>query len=100
MTKGSDLAMVATEVEGQAVEPRDEITEYMDLRSVDSSEAVWHFPIAKRYPPMMALRVHTQDQQQVVFDEGTEEIALERQREMELTAFFEINAELVQAIPI
>ena len=99
VTKGSDRAMVATEVEGQATQPRDEITEYMDLRSVGSSEAAWHlmaFPIARRYPPVQALRVHTQDQQQVVFDEGTEETALEQQRETELTAFFQINRELVQ----
>ena len=100
VTKGSDRAMVATEVDGQANQPRDEIMEYMDLRSVGSSEATWHllaFPIAQRYPPVQALRVHLQDQQQVVFDEGTEETALEQQRETELTAFFTINLELVQS---
>jgi hypothetical protein len=36
ITKGSDRAMVSTEVEGQ---PRDEIADYEDLRSVGSSEA-------------------------------------------------------------
>ena len=40
VTKGSDRAMVRTEVEGQ--DGRDEIAEYEDLRSVGSSEAVWH----------------------------------------------------------
>ena len=93
VTKGSDRAMVATVEEGQQ---RDEIKQYVDLRSVGSSEATWHllaFPIAKRYPPVQTLRVHLEDQQQVVFDEGTEEEALERQRETELTAFFEHNAE-------
>ena len=55
------------------------------------------FPIAKRYPPVLALRVHMQDQQQVVFDEGTEETALEQQRETEFTAFFQLNTDLVQA---
>ena len=30
----------------------------------------------------------------MVFDEGTEEEALERQRNTELTAFFEVNAKL------
>ena len=85
--------MVATVEEGQQ---RDEIKQYVDLRSVGSSEAAWHlvaFPIAKRYPPVQTLRVHLEDQQQVVFDEGTEEEALERQRETELTAFFELNAQ-------
>ena len=68
VTKGSDRAMVATEVEGGNAQPRDEITEYEDLRSVGSSEATWHlmaFPISRRYPPVQALRVHTEDQQQV-----------------------------------
>ena len=85
--------MVATSVEGWE---RDEISQYEDLRSVGSSEAAWHllaFPIAKRFPPVQTLRVHTEDQQQVVFDEGTEEEALERQRETELTAFFQHNAD-------
>ena len=93
VTKGSDRAMVSTVV-GEA---RDEITEYEDLRSVGSSEATWHlmaFPITDRYPPVQALRVHTEDQQQVVFDEGTEEEALEKQRETELTAFFKLNIKL------
>ena len=92
ITKGCDRAMVATVVEGD--QPRDEIRQYEDLRSVGSSEAVWHllaFPISKRYPPVQALRVHTEDQQQVVFDEGTEEVALETQRETELTAFLRLT---------
>ena len=96
VTKGSDRAMVATSVGGQ---PRDEISDYEDLRSVGSSEATWHlmsFPITERYPPVMALRVHTEDQQQVVFDEGTEEEALERQRETELTAFFHLNSKMLE----
>ena len=95
--KGVDRAMVATVVEGD--QARDEITQYEDLRSVGSSEATWHllaFPISKRYPPVQPLRVHTEDQQQVVFDEGTEEVALETQRETELTAFFKLNEQLQQ----
>ena len=55
------------------------------------------FPIAKKYPPVQALRVHTEDQQQVVFDEGTAEVALETQRETELTGFFKINEQLKQS---
>ena len=100
VTKGTDRAMVTIQVEGQAAEPSDEIAEYVDLRSVVSKEAAWHllaFPIAKRYPPVQALRIHMQDQQQVVFDEGTEETALEQKRETKLTAFFQINMELVQS---
>ena len=97
VTKGHDRAMVATIVETQDGQCRDEIQEYEDLRSIGSSEATWHlmaFPIADRYPPVQALRVHLEDQQQVVFDEGNEEEALERQRETELTAFFKLNENL------
>ena len=71
VTKGTDRAMVATVVRPDQTEsPRDEITEYEDLRSVGSSEATWHlmaFPITNRYPPVQALRVHTEDQQQVIY---------------------------------
>ena len=97
ITKGSDRAMVTTEVQGQTNKSRDEIDDYLDLRSVGSCEAAWHlmaFPISKRHPPVQALRIHTEDEQQVVFDEGAEEEALERQRETELTAFFQLNQEL------
>ena len=52
------------------------------------------FPIADRYPPVQALRVHLENQQQIVFDEGTEEDALENQKETELTAFFNLNMKL------
>ena len=79
-------------------EHHDEISDYEDLRSIGSSEATWHlmaFPITERFPPVIALRVHTENQQQVVFDEGTEAEALERQRETELTAFFDLNKRLL-----
>ena len=91
VTKGNDRAMITTEVEGQS---RDEITEYQDLRSVGSSEAIWHllnFPITDRQPAVLALRVHLKDQQQVIFDVNSEVEALESQRNTELTAFFRYN---------
>ena len=92
-TKGNDRAMVSTSIEGQE-DQRDEIKDYEDLRSVGSSEASWHllgFPITDRNPPVQALRVHLEDQQQIVFDEGTEDEALDKQRETELTKFFQFN---------
>ena len=97
VTKGNDRARVATEVEG---EPRDEIRDYQDLRSVGSSEATWHimgFPITSNKPAVMAMRVHLKEQQQVVFDVNTEADALENQRETELTAFFKYNQTLTDA---
>ena len=91
VTKGNDRAMVTTEVEGQ---PRNEIQEYVDLRYIGSPEAAHHlfaFPITDMFPHVFAMRVHLEEQQQVVFDEGTELEALENQRETELTAFFQFN---------
>ena len=95
ITKGNDRAMVRTEVEGQ--DGRDEIAEYEDLRSVGSSEAVWHmmaYPIARKHPAVQAMRVHLEGEQQVNFDEGQEVAALETGQKTELTAFFAINQSL------
>ena len=95
VTKGNNRPMVRTEVEGQ--DGRDEITEYEDLRSVGSSEAVWHmmaYPIARKHPAVQAMRVHLEGEQQVNFDEGQEEAALETGQKTELTAFFAINQSL------
>ena len=99
VTKGSDRAIVMTEVCANCEQPRDEISEFQDLRSIGSSEAAWKllsFPIADRYPAVIALRVHLKDQQQIIFDEETEIEALETQRETELTAFFKFNSESSQ----
>ena len=96
VTKGADRAMVSAEVGGED-RPRDEIADYKDLRSVGSQEAMWHllgYPISRRYPAVQVLRVHQEDEQHVVFDEGQEELALETQRVTELTQFFELNKEL------
>ena len=92
VTKGNDRALVRTEVEGQ---PRDEIQEYQDLRSVGSMEGTWHlmnFDITERYPAVMALKIHLENQQQVVFDHDQEIEAMEAQRQTELTAFFDFNS--------
>ena len=91
INKGNDRLNVNTRVEGQ---PRDEIQEHIDMRYCGSSEACWHiFSIAihDRYPAVIALRVHLEEQQQIYFDESTELEALENQRDTELTAFFDFN---------
>ena len=87
--------MVCTEVE--VYEVWDEIAEYEDLQSVGSSETVWHlmgYPIARKYPVVQALRVHLEREQQVNFDKGQKEAALETGCMTELTAFFKINKTL------
>ena len=96
VTKGNDRCLVITTVDGEII---DEIQDFIDMRSVGSSEAVWHllgFPITDRYPSVLALRVHLEEQQQIIFDENTEVEALENQRDTELTAFFKFNEENAQ----
>ena len=93
VNKGNDRAAAAVEIQGQ---PKDEIAEYEDMRSVGSSEACWHifgFPIHDRFPSVLPLRVHLPEEQQIVFDQDSEMEALENQRETELTAFFDFNRE-------
>ena len=50
---------------------KDEIEEYVDLRSVGSSEASWHilnFNISQNKPAVCALRGHLENEQNVVFE--------------------------------
>ena len=95
ITKGEDRVMVRAEVvEGDSVNVKDEIEEYVDLRSVGSSEASWHlfnFNISQNKPAVYALRVHLENEQQIVYDIGTEEQSLEKQKFTELTGFFDFN---------
>ena len=80
--------MVRAEVvDGDEAPVKDEIEEFVDLRSVGSSEASWHlfnFNISQNKPAVYALRVHRQDEQQIVFDMGSEEQCLEKQHCTEL----------------
>ena len=92
--KGEDRTMVKTSVEGES---RDEIEEYVDLRSMGSSEAAWHlmaYPISKNFPAVAALRIHLEDEQVVCFDEGAEEVAVAAERTTELNGFFNLNKEI------
>ena len=94
--KGEDRTMMKTEVEGES---RDEIEEYVDLRSMGSSEAAWHlmaYPISKNFPAVTALRIHLEDEQVVCFDEGAEEIAVAEERTTELNGFFNLNQEITE----
>ena len=96
-TKGQDRVMVRAEIdEGNQVKPVDEIQDFIDLRSVGSSEASWHlfdFNISQNKPAVYALRVHLKDEHQVVFDIGSEIQCMEKQRFTELTGFFDYNME-------
>ena len=87
--------MVRTEIIDENME-KNEIEDYQDLRFIGSSEAACHifnFSIAKKHPAVYALRCHLEDEQQILFDEGTEKETIEKQRNTELTEFFEYNKE-------
>ena len=95
--KGCDMTCAKTVVDG---EERNEVEEYRNLRSVGSSKASWHFfkfDIAQNHPFVIMLRIHPDNGQIAVFDEGSEEAAVENPRETELTAFFKYNDEAVRA---
>ena len=97
VTKGVDRAMVRTEIvedTEKVEEEKNEIKEYIDMRSIGSSEACWHIfnmNVAKNTPAVFVMRVHMEEEQHIVFDIGNEQQVLEKQRCTELTAFFEYN---------
>ena len=73
---------------------KDEISDFVDMRSIGSSEAAWqilNFNITKNHPAVYALRCHLEEQNLVVFDYETAETAIEQQRNTELSGFFEYN---------
>ena len=94
--KGEDRTMVNAQVLGES---RDEIEEYVDLRSMGSSEAAWHlmaYPISKNYPAVVALRIHLEDEEVVCFEEGAEDMAVVVERTTELIGFFNMNKTLIK----
>ena len=101
VTKGPDRAMVSTKVGGQGrQENRDEIKDYEDMRYVGSCEAAWRlfgFTIAENYPSVQVLRLHLENEHQVIFVGGQEENGIQQGKETELTAFFRLNAQEKEA---
>ena len=78
VTKGVDRAMVRTEIvedTEKVEEEKNEIKEYIDMRSIGSSEACWHIfnmNVAKNTPAVFVMRVHMEEEQHIVFDIGNE----------------------------
>ncbi|CAN0839973.1 ATP-dependent DNA helicase PIF1 [Linum grandiflorum] len=68
ITKGPDRSEVTTENSNL-----DEISQYLDCRSISSYEAIWRlfsFQIHERTPSVFILIVHLPGQQQLTFQEG------------------------------
>ena len=101
VTKGPDRAMVSAEIEGTGAQPaRDEVRDYEDMCSIGSSEACWTLfalPIAENKPAVQVLRLHLENQQNVVFVGGEEADVVAQGRVTELTAFFNLNAQEKEA---
>lgn len=71
----------------------DEIKDYQCGRYISTNEAVWRilsFPTHERYPAVMHLHVHLQDQQRVYFNETNLQERLARPQNTTLTAFFDL----------
>ena len=75
-------------------EPTDEVKEYVDHRVISANEAmagIFGFDVHRSSPPVMPLRVHLEDEQIAVFEEGDPEAAVLNPKATELTAFFAFN---------
>ena len=58
-----------------SVDNGNEIDNYIDMRVVGSCEAAWRlldYPIQHQFPAVIDLRLHLEDQQTIVFEEGCE----------------------------
>ena len=80
--------------EGQPLS-RNEVREFQDYRHIGASEAIhriFEFPMRKRYPGVIRLPIHLENQQAVYFHEDVPvEDVLARSDVTELTAFFAYN---------
>ena len=75
-------------------EPVNEVKEFIDHRVICANEAmagIYGFDVHRSSPPVMPLRVHLQDEQIAVFEEGDPEAAVLNPKSTELTAFFSFN---------
>ena len=88
--KGVDQATVQLKHESQ----RDEISEFVNLRYIGSSEAAWRifeFPIMDRHPCVVQLSIHLENGQRVYFNEETVmNVASADPPTTTLTAFFQL----------
>ena len=78
--KGNDRAMTQLNAE-DGPQDIDEIQRYQDARCIGSAEACWRlfeFDLFDRSPPVYALPVHLDNEQQVLYREGEDEEAQAR----------------------
>ena len=91
--KGHARAMVKVTSQSAdgSVAPRDEISEYQDMRVIGAHEAGWHlfgFHMAGRDPPVTPLAIHLENGQWTCFDESNAHLRAQTPPETSLTAWF------------
>ncbi|CAN0900491.1 ATP-dependent DNA helicase PIF1 [Linum grandiflorum] len=100
ITKGPDRSEVTAENASSREDPNrpiDEISQYLDCRSLSSYEAVWRlfsFKIHERSTPVFRLCVHLPEQHQVTFTENQSISAVVNRPDVEktmLTEWFTLN---------
>ncbi|WJX30708.1 hypothetical protein P8452_19214 [Trifolium repens] len=75
---------------GKEDEPVDEIKRFYDCRYLSPSEAVWRlfaFDIHQKFPPVIRLSIHLENQQTIKFDDNSNLENVVRYREMVDTMF-------------
>ena len=94
--KGGDkISLIVKEKDDQTKKARNEIEDYETGRYYDSTQScqrIMGFNMSYMYPPVMKLKFHLENEQNVLFqeDDNIQEV-LERNEKTHLTEFFQLN---------
>lgn len=92
--KGFDRALIKVGQENQEDEIYDEINNYLNMRYIGPTEAAWRIlelPMSGRSHAVQRLAIHTQNQQNIIFEEFKEDEIIDKNNNTTLTAWFELN---------
>lgn len=93
--KGSSRVMMKLSDGTEKDITNDEVTRYQNARYISASEAAWRIydlPIIEKYPSVVRLSLHLPGEQTIFFQEGEEEVAVQRDTVTMLTDYFALNA--------
>lgn len=88
--KGCDMAVIGTSKKNST---HDEVTQFQLGRYMSSNEAAWRifgFNIHNRYPTVVHLDVHLENDQRIIFTEENAEQKIQNPTNTTLTAFFKL----------
>ena len=93
--KGSDKVSLEIRDKTSSGKEHNEIKAFENGRyydSTQSSQRIFGFPIVYRSPGVMKLKIHLENEQNVLFEEGDDpEVVLSKFKKTHLTQFFETN---------